>query len=63
MKTFKEFLTETGAVGVQNQASVNVDGYDTFDISNPSVLKRVNAFVGSIAVSYTHLTLPTSDLV
>ena len=49
MKTFKEFLTETGAVGVQNQASVNVDGYDTFDISNPSVLKRDNAILGSIA--------------
>jgi len=48
MKKFKEYLAETGAVGVQNQASVDVDGYDTFDISNPSVLKRVNAFVGSI---------------
>ena len=48
MKKFKEYLAETGAVGVQNQASVDIDGYDTFDISNPSVLKRVNAFVGSI---------------
>ena len=48
MKKFKEYLAETGAVGVQNQASVDIDGYDTFDITNPSVLKRVNAFVGSI---------------
>ena len=49
MKNFKEFLKETGAVCITHQTSPNVDGYDTFDISNPSVLKRVNAFVGSIA--------------
>ena len=49
MKNFKEFLKETGAVGITHQTSPNVDGYDTYDITNPSVLKRVNAFVGSIA--------------
>ena len=49
MKNFKEFLKETGAVGITHQTSPNVDGNDTFDITNPSVLKRVNAFVGSIA--------------
>ena len=49
MKNFKEYLQETGAVGIAQQASPNVDGYDTYDITNPSVLKRVNAFVGSIA--------------
>ena len=49
MKNFKQYLAETGAVGITHQTSPNVDGYDTFDITNPSVLKRVNAFVGSIA--------------
>ena len=49
MKNFKEYLKETGAVGIAHQASPNVDGNDTFDITNPSVLKRVNAFAGSIA--------------
>ena len=49
MKTYKQFVTEAGVVGLQHQTSVDVDGYDTYDITNPSVLKRVNAFVGSIA--------------
>ena len=49
MKNFKEFLLETGAVGITHQTSPNVDGNDTYDITDPSVLKRVNAFVGSIA--------------
>ena len=49
MKNFKEFLKETGAVGITHQSSPDLDGYDTYDITNPSVLKRVNAFVGSIA--------------
>ena len=48
MKNFKEFLKETGAVGITHQTSPDVDGYDTFNITDPSVLKRVNAFVGSI---------------
>ena len=49
MKTYKQFVTEAGVVGLQHQTSVDVDGYDTYDITNPDVLKRVNAFVGSIA--------------
>ena len=49
MKTFKGYLEEAGPVGLQHQTSVDVDGQDTYDITNPAVLKRVNAFVGSIA--------------
>ena len=49
MKTYKQFISEAGVVGLQHQTSVDVDGQDTYDITNPSVLKRVNAFVGSIA--------------
>ena len=49
MKTYKQFVTEAGVVGLQHQTSVDVDGYDTYNITNPDVLKRVNAFVGSIA--------------
>ena len=49
MKNFKQYLEETGSVGVWNQTPVDVDGSDTYDITNPSVLKRVNAFVSSIA--------------
>ena len=37
------------SVGLQHQTGVDVDGYDTYDITNPAVLKRVNAFVSSIA--------------
>ena len=49
MKNFKQYLEESGgAIGLANQTSVSQDGDDTFDITNPSVLKRVNAFVGSI---------------
>ena len=48
MKNFKEFLKETGAVGITHQTAPDVDGYDTFNITDPSVLKRVNAIVGSI---------------
>ena len=49
MKTYKQFIAEAGVVGLQHQTSVDVDGYDTYDIADPAVLKRVNAFVGSIA--------------
>ena len=49
MKTYKQFIAEAGPVGLQHQTSVDVDGQDTYDITNPAVLKRVNAFVGSIA--------------
>ena len=49
MKTYKQFIAEAGSVGLQHQTSVDVDGYDTYNITNPDVLKRVNAFVGSIS--------------
>ena len=49
MKNFNQYVTEAGPTGMWNQEPVSVDGFDTYDITNPSVLKRVNAFVGSIA--------------
>jgi len=49
MKNFNQFVTEAGPTGIWNQEPVSLDGFDTYDITNPSVLKRVNAFVGSIA--------------
>ena len=49
MKTYKQFIAEAGSAGLQHQTYVSVDGADTYDISDPAVLKRVNAFVGSIA--------------
>ena len=50
MKNFKQYIEESGgAVGIWNQTPTSQDGNDTFDITNASVLKRVNAFVGSIA--------------
>ena len=48
MKNFNQFVTEAGPTGLWNQEPVSLNGNDTFDITNPSVLKRVNAFVGSI---------------
>ena len=49
MKNFKQHLTETGAVGIDSFTAPDIDGNDTFKITNPEVLKRVNSFVGSIA--------------
>ena len=50
MKNFKQYLEESGGpAGRWNQTPVSQNGNDTFDITNPEVLKRVNAFVGSIA--------------
>ena len=49
MKNFKTHLTETGAVGIDSFTAPDMDGNDTFNITNPEVLKRVNSFVGSIA--------------
>ena len=47
MKSFTQFLTECQHFGVST--TVNQTGTtDTYDIQDPSVLKRVNAFVGSI---------------
>ena len=48
MKNFNQFVTEA-PTGLWNQTPVSMNGDDNFDITNPSVLKRVNAFVGSIA--------------
>ena len=47
MKSFNEFLTEGPHVGVSTTVN-QTGGSDTYDIQDPSVLKRVNAFVGSI---------------
>jgi len=50
MKNFNQFVTEvTGAAAIWNQTPVTYNQTDPFDLTNPSVLKRVNAFVGSIA--------------
>ena len=50
MKNFNQYVTEvTGAAGIWNQTPVTYNQTDPFDLANPSVLKRVNAFVGSIA--------------
>ena len=50
MKNFNQYVTEagTGAVGSWNQEPVTFNQTDPFDLANPTVLKRVNAFVGSI---------------
>jgi len=47
MKSFQDFLTEGPHVGVSTTVN-QTGGSDTYDIQDPSVLKRVNAFVGSI---------------
>ena len=50
MKNFNQFVTEvTGAAGIWNQTPVTYNQTDPFDLANPTVLQRVNAFVGSIA--------------
>ena len=51
MKNFNQYVTEagTGAAGIWNQSPVTYNQTDPFDVANPDVLKRVNAFVGSIA--------------
>ena len=50
MKNFKQYITEvTGATGIWNQEPVTHNEFDPFDVTNPVVLKRINAFVGSIA--------------
>ena len=49
MKNFKTHITEAGATGIWNQTPISQDGNDSFNITNPEVLKRVNSFVGSIA--------------
>ena len=50
MKNFNQYMTEagTGPVGNMNSTPLTVNDTDPFDLANPLVLKRVNAFVGSI---------------
>ena len=48
MKDFKQFVAEAGPTGRWQATPVTYNDTDPFDISNPSVLERVNAFVGSI---------------
>ena len=51
MKSFQDYISEDapGAIpGVATHVS-QTGGSDTYDIQNADVLKRVNAFVGSIA--------------
>ena len=48
MKNFNQYVTEA-PTGRWNQTPVTYNQTDPFDLANPSVLKRVNAFVGSIA--------------
>ena len=49
MKDFKQFVAETGPAGLWQQTPITYNETDPFDIANPTVLERVNAFVGSIA--------------
>tara|TARA_Y100001951_G_C11239083_1_gene239361 strand:+ start:252 stop:671 length:420 start_codon:yes stop_codon:yes gene_type:complete len=51
MKSFTQFVTEDapGAVAGSTEKVSQTGGSDTYDIQNAEVLKRVNAFVGSIA--------------
>ena len=50
MKNFNQYMTEagTGPVGNMISTPLTVNDTDPFDLANPLVLKRVNAFVGSI---------------
>ena len=56
MKTFKQHIKEhkqgkygAGTVGVETSDAVEDSVIGTHNIQDPDVLKRVNAFVGSIA--------------
>ena len=48
MKSYKQFVVESPTVGVGEPVS-QTGGTDSYDIQNAEVLKRINAFVGSIA--------------
>ena len=48
MKNFNQYVTEA-PTGLWNQTPVTYNQSDPVDVANPDVLKRVNAFVGSIA--------------
>ena len=51
MKNFNQYVTEagTGAAARWKQTPVTYNQTDPCDLANPTVLQRVNAFVGSIA--------------
>jgi len=55
MKTFKQHIKESGyegdamGVGTMDQNSIEDSALGAHNIQDPDVLKRVNAFVGSIA--------------
>ena len=48
MKSYKQFMSED-APGSKVGNSISINQTDPYDIQNNDVLKRVNAFVGSIA--------------
>ena len=48
MKNFNQFISEA-PTGLWHQTPVTHNQSEPVDIANPTVLKRVNAFVGSIA--------------
>ena len=48
MKNFNQFISEA-PTGLWHQTPVTHNQSDPVDIANPTVLKRVNAYVGSIA--------------
>ena len=48
MKDFKQFVAEA-PTGLWQATPVTYNDTDPFDIANPTVRERVNAFVGSIA--------------
>ena len=51
MKTFKQHIREEGeGIGTHDQNSVEDGSMGAHNVHNPDVLKRVNAFVGSVAM-------------
>ena len=51
MKTFKQHIREEGeGIGTHDQNSVEDGWMGVHNVHNPDVLKRVNAFVGSVAM-------------
>ena len=50
MKTFKQHIREEGeGIGTHDQNSIEDGSVGVHNVHDPDVLKRVNAFVGSIA--------------
>tara|TARA_B100000902_G_scaffold374935_1_gene404381 strand:+ start:1005 stop:1424 length:420 start_codon:yes stop_codon:yes gene_type:complete len=51
MKTFKQHINEEGeGIGTHDQNSVEDGSMGAHNVHDPDVLKRVNAFVGSVAM-------------